>query len=399
MNSTPFLGKLIISATTAAQFTVGRILAFGMTGICVISIPAYMAEIAPPSLRGLISSQLQIQIVFSQLVASGINYGTANIPNNNSWRIPVLIQFVMPVFLLTLLPILVESPRWLISRGRQEDAMQALQKLRKNDASVESLQLEIDMLSSFKENEEKGSWREVFQGTNRRRTFIVTIAMIGQQITGQSFASQYSTIFYTQQGFTNAFALSLISTAVTFAGVLISGFFVDGLGRRPLLIGGGLSQAFWLFLLGGMGTIANPTSAQKNTLVASLMLFGVSYGLSWASLSYIILAEAASRRVVEKTNMLAISLSVVTAFVVSFTVPYLVNDGYAGLGARVGFVYGALALLMAALAWLFVPEMKGLELEQLDQLFEARTPTRSFGKVELERLGGEQDKVGAEQLQ
>lgn len=222
--------------------------------------------------------------------------------------------------------------------------------------------------------------------------------MIGQQITGQSFASQYSTIFYTQQGFTNAFALSLISTAVSFVGVLISGFFVDGLGRRPLLIGGGLSQAFWLFLLGGMGTIADPTPAQKHTLVASLMLFGVSYGLSWASLSYVILAEAAARRVVEKTNMLAISLSVVTAFVVSFTVPYLVNDGYAGLGARVGFVYGALALLMAALAWLFVPEMKGLELEQLDQLFEARTPTRSFGKVELERLGGEQDKIGAEQL-
>lgn len=45
--------------------------------------------------------------------------------------------------------------------------MQALQKLRKKDTSVESLQLEIDMLSSFKENEEKGSWREVFQGTNR----------------------------------------------------------------------------------------------------------------------------------------------------------------------------------------------------------------------------------------
>lgn len=129
------------------------------------------------------------------------------------------------------------------------------------------------------------------------------------------------------------------------------------------------------------------------------MLFGISYGLSWASLSYIILSEAASRRVVEKTNMLAISLSVVTAFVVSFTVPYLVNADYGNLGAKVGFLYGSLAVAMTGLAWLFVPEMKGLSLEQLDRLFESGTPTRGFGKARVQEVEGAELKVGVKRVE
>jgi SP family sugar:H+ symporter-like MFS transporter len=75
-----------------------------------------------------------------------------------------------------------------------------------------------------------------------------------------------------------------------------------------------------------------------------------------------------SLRVTEKTNSLAISLLVLTAFSVSFTVPYLIGKQYANLGGKVGFIYGSLSILISALTFCFVPEMKRRNLEELDEL-------------------------------
>jgi SP family sugar:H+ symporter-like MFS transporter len=83
---------LQITATTIAQFTIGRCLCYAMTGICVNVMPAFMAECAPASLRGMVTSQLQMQIVVAQLVASAVNYGTSTIKTNAGWRISVGMQ-------------------------------------------------------------------------------------------------------------------------------------------------------------------------------------------------------------------------------------------------------------------------------------------------------------------
>lgn len=202
--------------------------------------------------------------------------------------------------------------------------------------------------------------------------------MVGQQITGQAFATQYSVVFYNQQGFKNSFILGLVMQALGVAAVLVTTTIIDSFGRRRLLIGGAIVQAIFLYIMGSIGTIANPTDTQMRVMAASFMLFFFFYLLAWAPLSYIILGEASSRRLVEKTSNLAVSLSVITAFVVSFTVPYLVSAEYANLGARVGFIYGSLSFAVSILTFFFIPEMKGRSLEELDILFAENTLTRSF---------------------
>ncbi|KAF4537060.1 Sugar transporter [Lasiodiplodia theobromae] len=420
MNSTPYLGKLLgtwvaaplaerfgrkksllfiaicsiigtvlqIAATTAAQFTVGRITCYFMTGICMLMIPSYLAETAPQELRGLIGGQIQIQIMFSQVVANLINYGTKQLDTNACWMIPLGIQFVMPAILIAAYPFLVESPRWLISRGETEAASAALRKLRTN-TDPQTLNEELSVMLYARTNEGKGGWIEVFTGTNRRRAGIAILGMLAQQLSGQIFTSQYGVLFYQQQGYSNSFALGIAYTTLQFFTALTTSLIVDRLGRRPLLLFGGLAQATFLYMVGGLGTVpAPPNQAEKDALVAGLMMFGVFFGLTWAPLSYITMAEAPARRVAEKTAMLANSLSITCAFVISFTVPYLVNADYAGLGAKVGFLYGSTTVVVTVLCWLFVPEMKGRSLEELDALFEKETPTRAFGKAVV-RVGGE----------
>ncbi|KAM3553641.1 hypothetical protein MY1884_006576 [Beauveria asiatica] len=94
--------------------------------------------------------------------------------------------------------------------------------------------------------------------------------------------------------------------------------------------------------------------------------------------SYIIVGEVAHTRVREKTSLLACSISIVITFLSSFTMPYLINPGYAGLGGKVGFVYGSLCFATTVVAYLCMPEMKGRTLEEIDALFEAGVPLRHF---------------------
>jgi hypothetical protein len=94
--------------------------------------------------------------------------------------------------------------------------------------------------------------------------------------------------------------------------------------------------------------------------------------------SYIIVSEAAALRVKEKTNLLACVISVLTTFVTSSTIPYLINDACAGLGGKVGYIYGAFNVIMVVATYFCIPELKGRTLEEIDQLFASGSALRNL---------------------
>lgn len=114
--------------------------------------------------------------------------------------------------------------------------------------------------------------------------------------------------------------------------------------------------------------------------------------LTLVSSSYVIIGEVSSQRVKEKTNDLAVSVSVITTFIVSFTLPYLLNAPYAALGAKVGFIYGSFAMVAVIVAYFMIPEMKGRTLEEIDQLFASGVSMRKFTQFKTVRVGDESTK-------
>lgn len=74
------------------------------------------------------------------------------------------------------------------------------------------------------------------------------------------------------------------------------------------------------------------------------------------------------------------------SFLVTFTLPYLLNADYANLQSRVGFIYGSISFVSVVCAWLFVPDCRGRSLEDINRLFESNHPARRFHKVSLEPL-------------
>lgn len=148
----------------------------------------------------------------------------------------------------------------------------------------------------------------------QRRTGIACLLMFGQQITGQAFTTQYGTFFYKSQGISNPFLITVVSEILGLCSTFFTSLVVDGkLGRRTVLLIGGLLQAVMLFIVGAIGTINDPPQSAVYGMVACIIMFGMSYGLSWAPLSYMTVGEVSNYRVREKTSMIGLSCSIIVA--------------------------------------------------------------------------------------
>jgi SP family sugar:H+ symporter-like MFS transporter len=249
---------VIIEATakTSAQFIVGRIvlyfvsdlpfvsvsarspLTFQAVGITENAVPTFQSELVPAGARGAFVASIQFFISIAGLISSGVNKAFSTGTDPRSWIIPTSIQAIFPTIILIGLPFIPLSPRWLISKGRREDAVRVLQKMRpKEETITQACEAEVQAIEEALHHDvDKGSWIELFQGTNRRRTFIAVNTFILQQFTGQAFASQYGPRFYATVGLgAQAFTYGLIMGACGVVACFIGMILIDKLGRRPMV--------------------------------------------------------------------------------------------------------------------------------------------------------------------
>lgn len=149
----------------------------------------------------------------------------------------ILIFFIPEVSHLSIsldvLSLLEQSPRWLLTKDRTEEARAALGKLREGKQTEAEIDEQFAALQYALEKEpEQGRYVELFQGKNLKRTGIVVAMNFFQQATGQAFASSYGTIFIRDIGTINPFTMSIINSIVNLTVAFTGLYFVDRLGRR-----------------------------------------------------------------------------------------------------------------------------------------------------------------------
>ncbi|KAL1610693.1 hypothetical protein SLS60_002363 [Paraconiothyrium brasiliense] len=166
-------------------------------GMELAVVPAFQSEIVPASARGFIVGTYQLSLIFGGFVINSVCRGTSGMQDNRAWRIPVGLFYIVPMIIISLIFFTPESPRWLLKQGRAEEAKANLVKLREGKFTEEQIDLEFRELQAaldFENAFEKGTFGEMFQGINLKRTAIVVLVNFFQQATGQAFASQYGTI-------------------------------------------------------------------------------------------------------------------------------------------------------------------------------------------------------------
>lgn len=217
----------------------------------------------------------------------------------------------------------------------------------------------------------EGSWSDLFRGTHLPRTVIASALFWFQQTAGGQFVNSYAPSFLVDQMRLgpSAFTWTLATQVAGFFAAAAVLFVVDTYGRRPVLLSGLALVVLANLAIAAFGSL--PSQPVVGVVVAALMLLGVSMKFSASTLAYLVAAEIGGVRMRKKTMGFATAVDVVSASVVTFALPYLLG-GPAHLGAGVCWIMGADAAAGLAFSYLFVPELKGVSLEEVDDLFDGK---------------------------
>ncbi|ETS85092.1 hypothetical protein PFICI_03117 [Pestalotiopsis fici W106-1] len=353
-----------------AQFVVGRVIVYISVGLVEVTVTTYQSEIVPASFRGFVVVSLQLFLNAGSLLASGVNKAFSLDTSATGWKVVTGIQFIFPVAIVACTFIIPSSPRWLLSKDREADAINALSHLRpKTHAEHGDCEAEIIAIrESLRQDVHKAPWLALVRGTHLRRTILVIA-------TGQAFVSTYQTVFYSNNGYkAQAFTYPIINGVLGMLAVLPAMYLVDKLGRQYTLLLSYTLQAFFMYLLAGLGQISNKTSSESNMIVAAFMLFSFFYNMGGASIPYLLGSEIPNAALREKTQSLGTAWNVVWAFITNFILPYMISSLHFG----VGWVFGSISVVAFVFTFFFLPETKGRALEDIDAVFEVGfSPFRS----------------------
>lgn len=170
MNLVCIVGCLVcITAKSYNQMLVGRMVVYIHVGVEAWLVPMYQAEIVPAAVRGMFVAFYAFDHIFAGLISSIITNFTSRIQDDNCWLIPFGLMFVWPVLTLLLSFLVPESPRWLVRKGRYEDAVKSLRYINGAEDDYPAEEEAKFLLETVEQDTVKGSWSDMLKGTNRVR--------------------------------------------------------------------------------------------------------------------------------------------------------------------------------------------------------------------------------------
>uniref|UniRef100_A0A093VIF4 Putative glucose transporter rco-3 n=1 Tax=Talaromyces marneffei PM1 TaxID=1077442 RepID=A0A093VIF4_TALMA len=300
--------------------------------------------------------------------------------DSGSYRIPMAVQLIFPIVLVPGLVFLTpESPRWLLTKGRVEEARVSLQRLHGNRPELIEEDIEYIVRTIEEEQRHDSSWRELLTwGPEGRKAYIGMALQAWQQASGINFITGYGIVFFSTIGITNSFLIQIGLYLVGFPALWANQYTIERFGRRPMLLLTVCVLVAVLLIVGGCGMAPTKSLALDRTIVAMVFVFIIVFNLSLGPAVWVVTSEISTGHNRNKLMASSTAANWFCSWLVTFTFPYLFNSDGANLGARVGFIYAG--LMAAAAVWIFVflPETSGRSLEEIQALFAGHVPARKF---------------------
>jgi SP family sugar:H+ symporter-like MFS transporter len=367
------------AAASATMMIFARFAAGVGVGAASVLSPAYISEVTPASMRGRLSSLQQIMIIAGLTGAFLGNYFLAHVAGRSTevlwlgyaaWRWMFWMQVIpASVFLLTLL-LIPESPRYLVARGRHEEALGVLTRLFGSaSAAVRASEIKASLAADHTPrlsdliDRSTGRWRRIVWVGIGLATF--------QQLVGINVVFYYGAVLWQAVGFSEADSLkiNILSGTLSIAACLAAIFLIDRIGRKPLLLIGSVGMAITLGLLtiafatGDLsgGTLHLAPTVGRLALI-SANLYVVFFNFSWGPVMWVMLGEMFPNQI--RGSGLAVSGAAqwTANFLISVSFP--VSAKFIGLPITYGF-YTACAFLSVLFVVKMVHETRGRELEDM----------------------------------
>ncbi|KAL0247306.1 hypothetical protein I308_104342 [Cryptococcus tetragattii IND107] len=401
---TLFLNALIFSAGTIVQLVAtgninqvigGRAMQGFASGVGTVTGTLFLAEIAPKAIRGVLGAFFSFNIMLGVSLGYWVNYiAILHIsPKSHwQWRMPVLFQLYPAIILLSALPFLPESPRWLILRGKNDQALHTLARIRRLPEDHSYVEEEYNEIASSVNTEieiaHSTSWLGLFRElkndrTLLRRFILVMIVQLGFNFSGGNSITYYQTSILSTINVTTsdgAYLFSGIYGLMKVLAVLVYAFLLsERFGRRKmLLIGATINILCVLWIAIYLGVLAGHNKAAGWVAIAAVCLFAIGYGIGWAPVAFGLNGEVFPNRMRAKIMSLTIGMQYLANFCLTRFFPNMI----ANIGAFGPF---AIFACVSALIWVYVfvalPETKGLSIEQMSSLFGGHWFQNGFNKA------------------
>lgn len=348
------------------EFVAARLLGGVAIGVASLIAPLYIAEVSPARLRGRLVSLNQMAIVTGILLAYFINW-TLSFQGAESWRWMFAVAAAPSLAFFIALFFVPESPRWLVARGRPEQAEHVLQRTLGTDGATRALD---DIQKALLE--EAGTLAEVLRSGLRRAMGIALFLAVMQQWSGVNTVLFYGALILKEQvggqSDTAAIGASVLIGLINFAATIAAIALIDRLGRKTLLIGSALGMAVCLAALAAAFRQGEPSAA---IVIACMLGCVASFGVGLGPGVWVVLSEIFPTRI--RGRAMGVATVALWCACVVLTMTYLSLSS--ALGPSGAFtLYAMMCVGTVLFVWKLTPETKGRTLEEIERFFQEKHP-------------------------
>lgn len=383
-----FVGAILMGfATNYAFLMVGRFVAGIGVGYALMIAPVYTAEVSPASARGFLTSFPEVFINAGILLGYVSNFAFSKLPLHLGWRFMLGIGAIPSIFLALGVLGMPESPRWLVTQGRLGDAKIVLDK---TSDSLEESKLRLadikkaagipedsndDIVQVPKRNHGEGIWRELLIHPTPTVRHIL-IAAVGihffQQASGIDAVVLYSPRIFEKAGIKKDTPKLLATIAVGFVKtifILVATFFLDKVGRRPLLLSSVAGMIVSLIGLGIGLTVVDHYDHKTWAIalsIAMVLSYVAFFSIGMGPITWVYSSEIFPLRLRAQGCSMGVAMNRVVSGVIAMTFLSL-SRGITFGGAF--FLFTGIAMVAFVFFFTLFPETQGRNLEEVEQLF------------------------------
>ncbi|WP_456269816.1 sugar porter family MFS transporter [Kushneria sp. AK178] len=354
-------------------------------GVASVVSPMYMGELTPQNWRGRTLSMFQQSVVVGQTVVFFVNYliargVTEQWLTDYGWRW-MLGSEAIPALLFGLLLFLVpESPRWCVMRGQYDRARRIFKHFVARDdiePTIEEVRYSLDegkstgrrAMNRQRRNERRSSRSALRKPVMMGITLVGVFLSAAQQFAGINVVMYYApTVLSDITDSTDSALLQTAWIGVVFViGNFLGMYLIDRVGRIPLLTIGSIVSVLSLGVLGGVFWF----DIKGYTAMIAIMLYVIFFAISWGCCAWTLLSEIFPNAIRGAGMALAVGAQWTAGFIVAQTFPMMRGSEWLNEvfnGAFPFWLFGASALVSMFIVWRFVPETKGVPLENMEQL-------------------------------